>query len=69
VAYFTYNDPCDLLIPIWASVVYRGISVLNGSCFPLWHLAITLERTWATVRANDYERSSASYGIVCAIVV
>ncbi|KAH7720343.1 hypothetical protein AAVH_12153 [Aphelenchoides avenae] len=69
ILYRTFSDPCDLLTPSWVSVVVRGPMNTYIVGFPLWHLAITLERSWATYRADAYEKSSSRYGVFAAATV
>lgn len=69
VLYLAYLDPCDLLVPVSIVVVVRGICYIYTTSFPLWHLAITLERCWATLRPSTYEHATAIYAHVCSVVV
>lgn len=57
------------MIPAWESAVVRAPFYLYLHAFPLWHLAIAVERTWATLRAYDYEKASATYGMLCTLLV
>ncbi|KAH7702845.1 hypothetical protein AAVH_29994 [Aphelenchoides avenae] len=69
VMYRTYQNPCDLLTPTWVTIATRGPCYVYIVGFPLWHLAITLERAWSTLRARTYEHEGVAYGICCAIAV
>ncbi|KAH7713992.1 hypothetical protein AAVH_18669 [Aphelenchoides avenae] len=69
IDYHTYTNPCQLLVPPWVSVVVRGPFYLFLVGCPCWHLVATLERSYATFRAESYEKMSASYGIWSSIVV
>ncbi|KAH7710227.1 hypothetical protein AAVH_22468 [Aphelenchoides avenae] len=67
--YFTYAEPCDLLIPVWMNVVVRGIGYVYVYSFPLWHLALSIERAWATLQPHNYESSGVLYGVVASAIV
>lgn len=57
------------MFPAWFVTVERGISFVYNISFPEWHLVISIERIWATLRPKEYENKGATYGIVAAIVV
>ncbi|KAH7721699.1 hypothetical protein AAVH_10777 [Aphelenchoides avenae] len=67
--YFTYANPCDLLIPVWMNVVVRGIGYVYVYSFPLWHLALSIERVWATLQPHKYESSGVGYGVLTSVTV
>lgn len=57
------------MMPFWVTVVVRGPCLLYIAGYPLWHIAMTVERAWATLRVHQYEKISSSYGTVSASVV
>ncbi|KAH7721053.1 hypothetical protein AAVH_11520 [Aphelenchoides avenae] len=63
------SEPCELMMPFWVTVVVRGPCLLYIAGYPLWHIAMTVERAWATLRVHQYEKISSSYGTVSASVV
>lgn len=69
ILYHTYEEPCDLLSPTWMTIATRGPMFLYVSALPMWHLALTSERVWATVKADKYEKSRPTYGIIASAVV
>ncbi|KAH7715836.1 hypothetical protein AAVH_16749 [Aphelenchoides avenae] len=50
-------------------VVVRGINFTYTYSFPMWHLAVSVERAWATVRPAEYEKSGRNYAVVASAVV
>ncbi|KAH7706994.1 hypothetical protein AAVH_25767 [Aphelenchoides avenae] len=50
-------------------VVVRGINFTYIYSFPMRHLAVTVERAWATARPAEYEKSGRNYGLVASAVV
>lgn len=60
---------CELMMPIWMTIVVRGPCLLYIAGYPLWHLAMTVERGWATLRIHEYEKISSSYGMISSLVV
>lgn len=69
ILYLTYMDPCELLISSWMSLTIRYFCYVYTTGFPVWHVAITMERAWATFRPQNYERRSSAYGIACSVLV
>lgn len=57
------------MISAWESASVRVTFYVYLHAFPLWHLAIAAERAWATLRAENYERTSAFYGAFSAALV
>lgn len=51
------------------SVAVRAPMFLYVAAFPLLHLAATVERFLATMRADSYETSSSKYGILASLAV
>ncbi|KAH7708497.1 hypothetical protein AAVH_24252, partial [Aphelenchoides avenae] len=58
--------PCDLLVPPLEIVIVRGVGYTYSISFPLWHLAVSVERSWATVRPSEYEKSGYVYAAIAA---
>lgn len=67
--FHTYRDACDLVVPPWMIAIVRGATFTYASAFPLWHLALTLERLLATYRAKKYEATGVAFGIVASVLV
>ncbi|KAH7721206.1 hypothetical protein AAVH_11300 [Aphelenchoides avenae] len=69
IRFLTYSDPCSLVEPAWLIVIVRGITYSYTTSFPLWHLALTVERILATHLAAQYERSGKTFGVLASVVV
>ncbi|KAH7704977.1 hypothetical protein AAVH_27819 [Aphelenchoides avenae] len=66
IAYWTYKDPCDLPITVgFGLAVSLPWAVYIVGC-PLFHVAATLERLRATLRADSYEKVTCTYGILAS---
>ncbi|KAH7715416.1 hypothetical protein AAVH_17188 [Aphelenchoides avenae] len=69
IMFHTYRDGCDLVVPPWMIAIVRGSTFSYATAFPMWHLALTLERLMATQRAKKYETAGVAFGIVASILV
>ncbi|KAH7720581.1 CRE-SRA-38 protein, partial [Aphelenchoides avenae] len=68
--YRIYDHPCDLLVPAWMSAAVRGPIYLYICAFPMCHLTLTIERGWATVKRQHYEKNTSPiFGIVASAAV
>lgn len=67
--FHTYHDGCDLIVPPWMTVIVRGTTFTYATAFPMWHLALTLERLMATQRAKKYETTGVAFGMVASVLV
>ncbi|KAH7715028.1 hypothetical protein AAVH_17607 [Aphelenchoides avenae] len=47
----------------------RFPTYIYGTGFPLWHLAMTVERLLSTVQADKYEYARPTFSIVCSALV
>uniref|UniRef100_A0A1I8BKZ4 G_PROTEIN_RECEP_F1_2 domain-containing protein n=1 Tax=Meloidogyne hapla TaxID=6305 RepID=A0A1I8BKZ4_MELHA len=52
---FIYNDPYQLLTPIWLVSILVGSLYLQQICYPSLHFCIMLERLRATLFLDEYE--------------
>ncbi|KAH7700486.1 hypothetical protein AAVH_32393, partial [Aphelenchoides avenae] len=64
-----YSNPCDLLVPPWAIAAAKLFTYSYVTGFPIWHLAVTLERILATRWADKYEALGPCFGIAASFVV
>ncbi|KAH7725040.1 CBN-SRB-15 protein [Aphelenchoides avenae] len=69
IMFHTYRESCDLVVPPWLTAIVRGASFSYSSAFPMWHLALTLERLMATQRAKKYETTGVVFGIIASVLV
>lgn len=67
--YWFHGDSCQLPATVaFGLVVTLPWAVYLVGC-PLCHLAASLERLWATVRATTYEKSDHKYGMTVAALI
>ncbi|KAH7694963.1 hypothetical protein AAVH_37984, partial [Aphelenchoides avenae] len=60
---------CSLLVPVQFSIMVRVPTYIYGTGFPLWHVAMTVERLLSTMQAAKYEHARPSYSIACSVIV
>uniref|UniRef100_A0A914N925 G_PROTEIN_RECEP_F1_2 domain-containing protein n=1 Tax=Meloidogyne incognita TaxID=6306 RepID=A0A914N925_MELIC len=66
---YTYNDPCDLLTPIWLVLVIHAPYFINTLAYPSFHFCIMIERARATLFAENYEKEGRLLGIYMSLFV
>ncbi|KAH7702539.1 hypothetical protein AAVH_30302, partial [Aphelenchoides avenae] len=69
VAYWTYDDPCDLPASVWSVAIALTPCYFYFMAYPMCHLVATLERLCATVRTTKYENSGSSFGVYAVAFV
>jgi hypothetical protein len=63
------SRPCQLLTPVWLSVVLLAPNYVYSAGIPLFHFAVMAERLRATIWLRSYEQQGLGRWMVGAVVL